>query len=97
MSTQEELKTLVINEIEVLPSGRFLYLVHHAGTGRDLGSIRLCKDHRMEAVTRNGRLAGVHRTLEEAVDSLSLAATTDRRMPAGNAVVCITEPGPSRT
>jgi hypothetical protein len=97
MNTQEELKTLVINGIEVLPSGRSLYLVHHAGTERDLGSIRRREDHRWEAVTPHGRLAGVHRTLEDAVDSLSLAAATDRRTPAGNAVEYLTEPGSSRT
>lgn len=81
MATREELAPVTIQGIEALPSGRFLYLVHHAETGQDLGSIRICDDRRLEAITPTGHFAGVHKTVAEAVDSLSLAAEIHQRPP----------------
>lgn len=74
MTTHQQREPLRINDVEALPSGPYSYLVRHLGTGQDLGAIRECDDRRFEASMPTGRFAGVHKTLAEAIDALSLAA-----------------------
>ena len=77
MSRLEELEPLRIGGLEALPTGRFQYSVRVVRSGRELGAVRLCDDHRFEATTRTGSFAGVHRTLVEAMEALASGAVED--------------------
>ena len=77
MSRLEELEPLRIGGLEALPSGRFQYSVRVVRSGRELGAVRLCDDHRFEATTPTGSFAGVHRTLVEAMEALASGAVDD--------------------
>ncbi|MDO2932982.1 hypothetical protein Q2T94_01505 [Paeniglutamicibacter sulfureus] len=77
MSRHEELEPLRIDGLEALPTGRFQYSVRVVRSGRELGAVRLCDDHRFEATTRTGSFAGVHRTLAEAMEALASGAMDD--------------------
>jgi hypothetical protein len=74
MSSKEELEPLRIGELEALPSGRFQYSVRIARSGRELGAVRVCDDHRFEATTSTGSFSGVHRSLAEAMEALASGA-----------------------
>jgi hypothetical protein len=71
MSSKEELERLCIGELEALPSGRFQYSIRNARSGTELGTVRICDDHRLETTSLTGGFTGVHRTLAEAMEALS--------------------------
>jgi hypothetical protein len=96
MSAREELEPLRIDELEARPSGGFQYSVRVVRSGRELGSVSVCDDHRFEATSRTGIFAGVHRTLAEAMDALASGAMDGTAgTPAVAAVPAQRNPAPS--
>lgn len=81
MSGIEGLEPLRIDGLEAMPSGRFQYSVRATGSGRELGTVRVCDDHRFEATTKTGSFVGVHRTLTEAMQALASLATEGTAQP----------------
>lgn len=77
MSRHEELEPLRIGRLEARPTGPFQYSVRIVRSGRELGAVRLCDDHRFEATTGTGSFAGVHRTLVEAMEALASGTMDD--------------------
>lgn len=73
MSSKEALEGLCIGELEALPSGRFQYSIRNARNGMELGTVRICEDHRLEATSLTRGFTGVHRTLAEAMQALDSA------------------------
>lgn len=74
MNRKEELEPLCLGDFEAHPSGRFQYSVRVACSGRELGAVRVCDDHRFEATTGTGSFAGVHRALAEAMEAVASGA-----------------------
>lgn len=70
MSSHDEIERQCIGDLEALPSGRFQYSIRNARNGMELGTVRICDDHRLEATNLTGGFTGVYRSLTEAMEAL---------------------------